>query len=66
MLVEEREGRCCLTVQDNGRGGVSAEGLGLRGISERMAAIGGTSACEDHQGVTLTITVPLADQRQRV
>ena len=50
LLVEEREGRCYVTVQDNGRGGVSAEGLGLRGISERMAAIGGTSACEDHQG----------------
>lgn len=66
LLLEEHDGRCCLTVQDDGRGGVFADGFGLQGISERVAAIGGSSTREAGEGVKLTITVPVGDRLQRV
>lgn len=48
-----------LTIRDNGRGSVAAEGMGMRGIRERVTAIGGTVSWASESGMKLTITVPV-------
>lgn len=47
-----------LEVKDDGRGGVREEGMGLRGIRERVEAIGGQATWASDSGTALTITVP--------
>lgn len=49
-----------LEVHDNGRGGIHEEGMGMRGIRERVAAIGGRVAWTPTGGTELTISVPMA------
>lgn len=66
LVLEEQEGTCRLTVHDDGRGGEFATGLGLRGLSERVAAIGGSAVREDKAGVRLTITIPVSGVGSRV
>jgi two-component system sensor histidine kinase DesK len=53
------EGKTTLVVEDNGRGGVRQEGNGLRGMRERIEAIGGRFAIDSAQGTRLTIELPL-------
>jgi signal transduction histidine kinase len=65
-----------VTVRDNGRGFVAASstdsirppvtrGLGLVGIAERVRILGGshTILSAPGQGTTLSITIPIADQK---
>ena len=47
-----------LVVEDNGRGGVRAEGNGLRGMRERVESIGGRFQVESSQGTRLLIEIP--------
>ena len=49
-----------LLVQDNGRGGVHAEGLGTRSIQARVEALGGSAVWDGASGTALTVTLPLA------
>jgi two-component system sensor histidine kinase DesK len=51
-------GVCTLTVSDDGRGGIRAEGHGLRGMRERVETLGGSVAWSSARGTTLTVTVP--------
>ena len=53
-------GVCRLEIQDDGRGGLHAEGDGLRGMRERIEALGGSLLQDAHAGTKLTITLPLA------
>jgi signal transduction histidine kinase len=56
-----RDGRLVVTVSDNGRGGADpAAGSGLRGLADRLAAIGGELhvASGKGEGTTLTATLP--------
>jgi len=52
-------GSCLLEIQDDGRGGAEAEGNGLRGMRERVEALGGTLTREVRAGNKLTIQFPL-------
>ena len=52
-------GRCLLEVQDDGRGGSQDEGNGLRGMRERIEALGGTLKRETGGGTRLSIQFPL-------
>ena len=52
-------GSCRLEIQDDGRGGGPAEGNGLRGMRERIEALGGALERETHSGTKLTIQFPL-------
>jgi two-component system sensor histidine kinase DesK len=59
MRFEQTAGGCSLEIQDDGRGGGQAEGNGLRGMRERVEALGGTLARQAANGTKLTITLPL-------
>ena len=52
-------GSCRLEIQDDGRGGFQLEGHGLRGMRERIEALGGTLERDTHAGTRLTIEFPL-------
>ncbi|MFZ0663304.1 MAG: sensor histidine kinase [Acidobacteriaceae bacterium] len=51
--------RTALVVEDDGRGGVREEGNGLRGMRERIEALGGRFAVDGTSGTRLTIELPL-------
>ncbi len=53
-------GSCRIEIQDDGSGGVSVEGNGLRGMRERIQALGGTLERDTTQGTKLIIEFPLA------
>jgi two-component system, NarL family, sensor histidine kinase DesK len=53
-------GSCLLEIADDGRGSVEAEGSGLRGMRERILALGGTLERETQAGTKLTIQFPLS------
>jgi two-component system, NarL family, sensor histidine kinase DesK len=52
-------GNCRVEVQDDGRGGGPVEGNGLRGMRERIEALGGTLQREASVGTRLSIEFPL-------
>lgn len=60
VRISAEDGACTLVVADDGRGGIRAEGQGLRGMRERVEALGGRVAWECRGGTTLTITLPLS------
>lgn len=47
-----------LLVHDNGRGAVKREGNGLRGMRERIEALGGRLEIDSHEGTRLAIDIP--------
>lgn len=52
-------GTCRFEIQDDGRGGGAIEGNGLRGMRERIEALGGTLQREINAGTRLTIEFPI-------
>lgn len=55
-----RDGDACrLTVSDDGRGGRAADGYGLVGMRERVAALGGTMSYDGSRGATIEIRLPM-------
>ncbi len=52
-------GSCLLEIADDGRGGKQVEGNGLRGMRERIEALGGTIERETTTGTKLRIQFPL-------
>ena len=52
-------GSCRLEIRDDGRGGGAVEGNGLRGMRERIEALGGTFIRQTSPGTTLLIEFPL-------
>ena len=63
LRLEEVNGACRLEIQDDGRGGLHTEGHGLRGMRERIEALGGTLLQDAHAGTKLTITIPLSSNQ---
>lgn len=61
LRLEQQNGSFRLEIQDDGRGGSSGEGNGLRGMRERVEMLGGTLHRVTDSGTTLTITLPLND-----
>jgi two-component system sensor histidine kinase DesK len=47
-----------LVVEDDGRGGVRAEGNGLRGMRERVESLGGRLVIDSGQGTRLLVEIP--------
>lgn len=63
IALRVEAGVVVLEVADDGRGGVSANGNGLAGMRERVAALGGTLRIDSPRGggTRLTVTVPLGE-----
>jgi PAS domain S-box-containing protein len=64
VSIAARDGALRIVVADDGHGGASLrEGHGLRGISDRVAALGGELELQSEAGVgtELHISIPLAD-----
>jgi two-component system sensor histidine kinase DesK len=60
LSLGTNNGNCVLAIQDDGRGGAQVEGNGLRGMRERIEALGGTLVRETTAGTRLTFEFPLA------
>jgi two-component system sensor histidine kinase DesK len=59
-LTLRPSGRYCeLEVADDGLGGAPVEGSGLRGMRERVEAIGGAVECNGSKGTSLRVRVPV-------
>ncbi|HEY1264673.1 MAG TPA: sensor histidine kinase [Terriglobales bacterium] len=59
LRLKPLNGNCLLEIRDDGCGGPSVEGNGLRGMRERVIALGGTLEREHEGGTRLTIQFPL-------
>lgn len=57
---------CTLEIADNGRGGGESEGNGLRGMRERLEAIGGSLQRRTETGTRLIICLPIAEAASAV
>ena len=53
-------GRTHMSLHDDGRGGIASEGNGLRGMRERIAALGGRIEIDSRHGTRLTVDLPAA------
>jgi len=58
MVFSAQNGHNSLVIEDDGRGGVRSEGNGLRGMRERIEALGGRFAVDGSRGTRLTILLP--------
>jgi two-component system, NarL family, sensor histidine kinase DesK len=59
LQLSKDKGMCQLQIQDDGRGSAEAEGNGLRGMRERVEALGGSLHREIRNGTRLRIRLPL-------
>jgi two-component system, NarL family, sensor histidine kinase DesK len=59
LRLTPNNGSCRLEIRDDGRGGGAIEGNGLRGMRERIEALGGTLVRQTSPGTTLLIEFPL-------
>lgn len=59
LRIARNNGNCILEIQDDGRGGFQAEGNGLRGMRERVEALGGTVERDTAAGTKLRFEFPL-------
>jgi two-component system, NarL family, sensor histidine kinase DesK len=64
LRAETVDGGYRLEVADDGRGAWHVEGHGVRGMRERIEALGGTLTRQVDTGTTLTVTLPLPRQAQ--
>ncbi|MGA7540541.1 MAG: sensor histidine kinase [Steroidobacteraceae bacterium] len=58
LELAAEEGSTVLRVQDNGRGAIGREGNGIRGMRERIEALGGRLEIDSRQGTRLTAEIP--------
>lgn len=60
VRLRREQDRCILEIADNGRGGEAPEGNGLRGMRERLEALGGSLERQAQAGTRLVIQLPLS------
>jgi two-component system sensor histidine kinase DesK len=59
LQLAPQNGSCLLEIADDGCGGVDLEGNGLRGMRERVQALGGTLERDSTAGTRIRIQFPL-------
>jgi two-component system, NarL family, sensor histidine kinase DesK len=59
LRLTPENGNCRIEIHDDGRGGGAIEGNGLRGMRERIEALGGTFERQSSAGTRLNIQFPL-------
>jgi two-component system sensor histidine kinase DesK len=62
LTLRQENGNCRLQIKDDGCGGMSAEGIGLSGMRQRVESLGGQLQREISSGTCLTITLPMVTQ----
>jgi two-component system sensor histidine kinase DesK len=62
LTLRQENGNCRLQIKDDGCGGMSAEGIGLSGMRQRVESLGGQLKREISSGTCLTITLPMVTQ----
>jgi two-component system, NarL family, sensor histidine kinase DesK len=62
VLLERVNGHARLQIEDDGRGGYQVEGNGLRGMRERVEALGGQVYRDTTKGTRLEITLPVPSE----
>jgi two-component system, NarL family, sensor histidine kinase DesK len=60
LSLAPANGLCLLEIRDDGCGGPQVEGNGLRGMRERVEALGGTLEWKTNAGTHLTVRFPLS------
>ena len=60
LVLGTNNGNCVLEIQDDGRGGTHVEGHGLRGMRERIEALGGTLTRDTTSGTRLRFEFPVS------
>ncbi len=60
LTIAADPGQTLFEITDDGRGGIQREGNGLRGMRERLAALGGRLAIESRHGTRLRVEIPAA------
>ena len=60
LLLDRVNGHAHLEVEDDGRGGYQIEGNGLRGMRERVEALGGMVTRDTTNGTRLEVSLPVA------
>jgi len=60
VILKRNDALCTLEVSDDGRGAAGPEGNGLRGMRERLEALGGSLRLLTSNGTRLIIDLPLA------
>lgn len=60
VVLRRSDARCTLEIADDGRGASGPEGNGLRGMRERLEALGGSLRLLSSDGTRLIIDLPLA------
>jgi len=63
VRLQPVNGNCQLEIHDDGRGGDSVEGNGLRGMRERIEALGGTLERDTQTGTRLMVEFPLTPDK---
>jgi two-component system sensor histidine kinase DesK len=69
VVADASDAACWLVVEDDGRGAAALaarearEGAGLRGMRERIEALGGTLTVDASRGMRLTATLPVPGAR---
>ncbi|HJU64207.1 MAG TPA: sensor histidine kinase, partial [Gemmatimonadaceae bacterium] len=66
LSITQSNSVCRLDVIDDGRGSAAADGAGLRGMRERIEALGGTVSRESNGGTRLTVTIPTSPATEPV
>ena len=64
LEMAQVNGSCKLMIRDDGWGQLQQEGHGLRGMRERVEALGGKFARTVHSGTRLEISFPVVAQQQ--
>ena len=59
LTLRQADRFCELELADNGQGGAMVEGSGLKGMRERVEAIGGKVECDGSSGMSLRVRVPV-------
>ncbi len=59
LEFERLNGHCRMEIHDNGQGGPALEGNGLRGMRERVEALGGSLLRDTSRGTRLIIQLPI-------
>jgi two-component system, NarL family, sensor histidine kinase DesK len=65
MTFSTQNGHTSLVIADDGRGGARADGNGIRGMRERVEALGGQFTVNDSRGTRLTILVPTEGRAEK-